>query len=141
MYTSYQNKMLVLTNCMNVLSSSFTSMQSFLNIVSVRKKINQRKILFLLSKINQFNKKRKTKRNSPKSWVRPGQTSSWWDKFEINIKLPEEWKENVHMSKESLYKLCDELHIYLEKQKTQFRDPISVEKQVACTLYYSADEG
>ena len=25
---SYQNKMLVLTNCMNVLSSSFTSMQS-----------------------------------------------------------------------------------------------------------------
>ena len=28
----YQNKMLVLTNCINVLSSSFTSMQSFLNI-------------------------------------------------------------------------------------------------------------
>ena len=45
------------------------------------------------------------------------------------------------MSKESLYKLCDELRIYLEKQKTQFRDPISVKKQVACTLYYLADEG
>ena len=39
------------------------------------------------------------------------------------------------MSKESLYKL------YLEKQKTQFRDPISVKKQVGCTLYYLADEG
>ena len=39
------------------------------------------------------------------------------------------------MSKESLYKLCDELRIYLEKQKTQFRDPISVEKQATCTLY------
>ena len=107
----------------------------------VRKKVNQRKILFLLSKNNQFNKKRKIKRNSPKSWVRPGQTSSWWDKFEKNIKLPKEWKENFPMSKESLYKLCDELRIYLEKQKTQFRDPISVEKQVACTLYYLADEG
>ena len=35
------------------------------------------------------------------------------------------------MSKESLYKLCDELRIYLEKQKTQFCDPI----------YYLADEG
>ena len=31
------------------------------------------------------------------------------------------------MPKESLYKLCDKLRIYLEKQKTQFRDPISVE--------------
>ena len=45
------------------------------------------------------------------------------------------------MSKESLYKLCDELRIYLRKQKTQFHDPISVEKQVACTFYYLADEG
>ena len=45
------------------------------------------------------------------------------------------------MSKESLYKLCYELRIYLEKQKTQFHDPISVKKQVACTLFYLADEG
>ena len=138
---SYQNKMLVLTNCMNVLSSSFTLMQSFLNIILIRKKINQRKILFLLSKNNQFNRKRKRKRNSPKSCARPVQTSSQWDKFEKSIKLPEEWKENFRMSKESLYKLCDELRIYLKKQKTQFRDPISIEKQVACTLYYLADEG
>ena len=40
----------------------------------------------------------------------------------------------------SPYKLWDELRIYLEKQKTQFCDPISVEKQIACTLYYLADE-
>ena len=45
------------------------------------------------------------------------------------------------MSKELLYKLCDELSIYLEKQKTQFGDHISIEKQVACTLYYLADKG
>ena len=44
------------------------------------------------------------------------------------------------MFKESLDKLCHELRIYLEKQKTQFRYPISVEKQVACTLDYLADE-
>ena len=44
------------------------------------------------------------------------------------------------MSKESLYKLCNELRIYLEKTTTQFRDPTS-EKQVACTLYHLADEG
>ena len=113
---SHQNKILVLTNCMNVLSSSFTSMQYFLNILLVRKKINQRKILFLLSKNNQFNKKRKRKRNSPTSGVRPGQTSSWLYKFKKNIKLLKEWKESFRMSEESLYKLCHELRIYLEKQ-------------------------
>ena len=58
---SYQNKMLVIKTCINVLNSSFTSMQSFLNILLVRKKFNQRKILPLLSKNNQFNKKRKRK--------------------------------------------------------------------------------
>ena len=67
--------------------------------------------------------------------------SSWWDKFKKNIKLHGKWKENFRISRESLYKLCDELHIYVEEQKTQFRDPVSVEKQVACTLYYLADEG
>ena len=146
---SYQNKMLVLTNCMNVLNSLFTSMKSFLNILLVRKKNNQRKILLLLSRNNQLSKKRKRKRNSPKSQVRTGETSLWWDKYEKNMKyekyekfekLPEEWKENFRMSKGSLYKLCDGLSIYLEKQKTQFHDPISVEKQVACTLYYLPDE-
>ena len=45
------------------------------------------------------------------------------------------------MPKEWLYKLCDELRMYLEKQRTQFRDPIYVKKQVACTLYYLVDEG
>ena len=127
---------------MNVLSSSFTSMQSFLNIpLFPKKKIKQRKILFLLSKNNKFNKKRKAKRNSPKGWVRPDQTNSWWNELEKNIKLLVEWKENFCMPKESVYKLRDELRIYLEKQKTQFRDPITVEKQVACTLYYLANEG
>ena len=61
---SYQNKMLVLTNFQNVLSSSFTSMQSFLNILLIRKKVNQGKILFLLSNREQpiqQEEKKKTK--------------------------------------------------------------------------------
>ena len=45
---SYQNKMFVLTNSMNVLNSSFTSMQSFLNILLVRKKIYQKNIIFII---------------------------------------------------------------------------------------------
>ena len=32
-------------------------------------------------------------------------------------------------------------YLFRIKHNTQFRDPISVEKQVAYTLYYLADEG
>ena len=44
------------------------------------------------------------------------------------------------MSQESFEKLWTELRPYIQKNKTRFRDPISVEKQVAATLYYLADE-
>ena len=44
------------------------------------------------------------------------------------------------MSQESFGKLCTELRPYILKNKTRFRDRISVEKQVAATLYYLADE-
>ena len=43
---SYQNKMLLLTNCMNVLSSLFTSMQSFLNILLAGKNLTREKYCF-----------------------------------------------------------------------------------------------
>ena len=55
--------------------------------------------------------------------------------------VAEEWKENFRMSKLSFYKLCDELRPYIEKQITTMRSPVSVEKQVALTLYYLSDEG
>eukprot|EP00112_Aurelia_sp_Birch-Aquarium-sp1_P016418 Seg3721.2 transcript_id=Seg3721.2/GoldUCD/mRNA.D3Y31 product="Protein ALP1-like" protein_id=Seg3721.2/GoldUCD/D3Y31 len=45
------------------------------------------------------------------------------------------------MSKENFFKLCDEIRPYLTKQRTAMREPLSVEKQVAVTLYYLADEG
>ena len=37
--------------------------------------------------------------------------------------------------------LCRQLRPYLKKQITHLRVPISVEKQLAVTLYYLADEG
>ena len=53
----------------------------------------------------------------------------------------EEWKENFRMSEASFYMLCEELRPYLTKQTTKLRKPVSVETQVAATLYYLADEG
>ena len=54
---------------------------------------------------------------------------------------PEEWKENFRMSERSFYILCEELRPYIQKETTRFRKPVSVEKQVASTLYYLSDEG
>ena len=47
------------------------------------------------------------------------------------------------MSERSFYTLCEELQPYIQKQITQFRKPVSVEKKVASPrsiLHYLSDE-
>ena len=63
----------------------------------------------------------------------------WWQGFAQNIVIDKEWRENFRMDKTS--KLCDELRPYLTKQSTNMRQVVSIEEQVAMTLYYLADEG
>ena len=48
-------------------------------------------------------------------------------------------KKNFRMPQEILEKLCTKLRTYIQENKG-FRDPISVEKQVAAALCYLADE-
>ena len=55
--------------------------------------------------------------------------------------LVEEWKENFRMGKDNFYKLCSELRPFIERKVTNMRLPVSVETQVALTLYYLSDEG
>ena len=45
------------------------------------------------------------------------------------------------MSEASFYMLCEELRPYLTKQTTKLQNSVSVETQVAVTLYYLAGEG
>ena len=42
-------------------------------------------------------------------WTRPGRTSAWWNNFADQVVIPEEWKENFRMSRDSLYNLAEEL--------------------------------
>lgn len=80
------------------------------------------------------------KRTKRKYWVRPGRTSLWWENFVNNIVVAEEWRESFRMSKENFMK-CDKVRPFLLKQSTNMSSPISVEKQVAVTLYHLSDEG
>lgn len=74
-------------------------------------------------------------------WIKPGRTSKWWDNFLTNQVLPEEWKEIFRVSRSSFFLLCQKLRPLLECQVTVMRQPVSVETQVAQTLYYLSDEG
>ena len=74
-------------------------------------------------------------------WIRPWRTRTWWDNFVADIVVPEEWRENFRMSKTSFSKICEELRPYIERQSTNMRSPVEVERQVAVTLYYLSDEG
>ena len=99
----------------------------------------------LLMSENQVNRcssicKSKTSKQR-KHWIRPGRTSLWWENFVNNTVVLDEWRENFRMSKESFMKLCDEVKPFLQKQSTNMRSAIDVEKQLAVTLYYLSDEG
>ena len=55
--------------------------------------------------------------------------------------LDSDWKDNFRMSRCNFEKLCDDLRPLLERRTTRMRKPLSVETQVAVTLYYLSDEG
>ena len=74
-------------------------------------------------------------------WKKPGRTSAWWNNFQKGTVVPEEWRENFRMSQDSFTELCTQLRPFIEKKITKMRVPISVETQVAVTLYYLSDEG
>ena len=97
-------------------------MQSFLNILLVRKKLTREKYCFCYQRTTNSTRREKENETLQKAGLGLIKLVHGGINLKKKYKLPEEWKENFRMFKESLYKLCDELRIYLEKQKTQFRD-------------------
>ncbi len=81
------------------------------------------------------------KQKARRFWVRPGRATAWWDNFRAEIVIAEEWKENFRMSRNSLYRLADELQPYIQGKVAIMRLPVDVLTQVACTLYYLSDKG
>ena len=55
--------------------------------------------------------------------------------------MEEEWPENFRISRKTFQVLCVELHSYIFKNDTRFRNVVPVDKQVAATLCYLSDEG
>lgn len=93
------------------------------------------------SETNFIISRRRIVRRRRRMWIRPGRSNIWWENIINGKVVQEEWKENFRMSKDNFLKLCDQLRPYLQKKVTRFRRPLSVETQIAVTLYYIADEG
>ena len=74
-------------------------------------------------------------------WQRPGRTKVWWNSFLNATVVTNEWRENFRMTRNTFMTLTEQLRPFLEKRTTAMREPISVEAQLAITLYYLSDEG
>ena len=66
-------------------------------------------------------------------WVR-FRSQDWWRCAESGRYNEEWWKANFRMSRDTYLLLCRELRPYI-KRKTSVREPISVERRVAVTIY------
>ena len=53
----------------------------------------------------------------------------------------EKWKDNFRIPRATFYSLCDILRAHIELKTTKMQDTVDVERQIAMTLYYLADEG
>ena len=84
----------------------YTSLQTFLNFSIMKKQQKRKKIIhkIISSNISKSSIK-KSKRNSPNFWIRPGQTSSWWDNFCASHKVSEKWKLCAEL-RASIFPLC-----------------------------------
>ena len=49
-------------------------------------------------------------------WARPGRTTAWWDNFASQNVVPEEFKENFRMSRDTFLILCEELRPFIKNK-------------------------
>ncbi|KAL8187256.1 UNVERIFIED_CONTAM: hypothetical protein K2H54_041403 [Gekko kuhli] len=70
-------------------------------------------------------------------WVYP-RSSDWWDNFVMRIWGEEKWLENFRMSRSTFDWLVDALRDVLQRQRTEMRAPVSVERRVAVALWWMA---
>lgn len=79
-------------------------------------------------------------RNRQRSIWMKERSADWWERI-VQIHFTDyDWLEAFRMTKPTFLLLCDELRKHLNPQENQLgtRQPISVEKQIAITLYYLA---
>ena len=100
-----------------VLSCVILALISIINIQEnyKRRRLNLSRLLSTTTSTFTRVKRLRCRRESKERrfWTRPGRTSAWWNNFADQVVIPEEWKENFRMSRDSLYNLAEELRPYI----------------------------
>eukprot|EP00794_Sanderia_malayensis_P013379 gene13378-14751_t len=95
-------------------------------------KLRSRKTMQAFQNITlEFGKPRSVNRTI---WCKP-KSENWWDVIVERSFNDTDWTNNFRMSKTTFDYLCSELHPFLHKEDTQFRQAISVRKRVAVALW------
>ena len=63
-------------------------------------------------------------------------SGNWWEHIVLCTLSATDWLENFRMSKETFSHLCNRVQPSIKRRSTQLRQPISVEKRIAITLWY-----
>lgn len=75
-------------------------------------------------------------------WRNRGRTEQWWQNLYNGILPESEWKKNLRMDRDVFIALADEIRPYLQPGRSpRGLDVLSVEKQLALTLYFLKDQG
>ena len=75
-----------------------------------------------------------TRRSGPTVWCKERSTE-WRRGIEERMYGEEWWRENLRMSLDTFLTVCNHLRPHIERQVTNFREPISVEVRVAVTVW------
>ena len=70
-------------------------------------------------------------------WEKP-RSSDWWKGVVLSTFTSEDWLSNFRTSRSTFSYLCEKLSCIVARSDTVMRRAISVEKQVAMTLWFLA---
>ena len=129
-------------------AAAFQCCGFLLSYLLIEKRRQQR---MALQAANQYNAavarlrhiRRRAVRRRGSLWRNPGRTEQWWQSLYSGILPESEWKKNLRMDRHVFMAIADELRPYLQPRGRNPRglDVLSVEKQLALTLYFLKDQG
>ena len=74
-------------------------------------------------------------------WRNCGRTEQWWQNLYNGILPESEWKKNLRMDRDVFIALADEIRPYPQPNRSpRGLDVLSVEKQLALSLYFLKDQ-
>ena len=62
-------------------------------------------------------------------------SSDWWERIVMEEFTESDWMENFRMGRHTFMYVCNQLRPYIKRKSTILREPISVEKRVAVTIW------